>query len=747
MKLSVVKKIACILLSLLVIHCNRPEKHMPQKPPAKPASIDPDPSPAWLSPEESMKTIHLPEGYHLELVASEPVVQEPVAIAWDGDGRMFVAEMRTYMKDVDGTGQDLPQSRISLLEDTDGDGKADKSRVFIDSLVLPRMILPLDDRLLVNETYSYNIYSYRDTNGDGKADEKKLMYGNDTADKRNLEHQKSGLVWNIDNWIYTTNPVRFRYVNGMLQADTLEKAPFGQWGLGKDDYGRLFFSLAGGEVPAWGFQQNPAYGPLELQDQYEQDFQAVWPIIGTPDVQGGSMRVRADSTLNHFTACCGQSVFCGDRLPADLRGDLLICEPVGRLIRRAKVMSRNGKVILKNAYDHAEMLASTDMNFRPVNTATGPDGCLYIVDMYHGIIQESNWTKEGSYLRPRILQRGLDKHTGRGRIYRLVHDGYRPGPRPHMLTEPTPRLVSYLAHSNGWWRDNAQKLIILRGDRSVTPALERMALGEQTFSERLCFWKDKPAAVARIHALWTLEGLHALPKDILFRAFRDEDPQVRKAAVWISETYLKQEDASVIEQLRALVKDTSADVRMQLSLSLRRSRSPMAKAMISGLVAENGDNELLAASWNKYREAGHAKMLDSSIAGKTQIEKRLIRQGAVVFNQLCSTCHGPDGKGLAIAGKSMVAPPLAGQQRISGNKNVLIRILLHGLSGPVDGTPYPDVMPSMGANTDEWIAAVLSYIRNDMGHNAAVVTPEEVKQVRALTAGRQRPWTLAELEK
>src|SRR5690606_30813254 len=128
------------------------------------------------------------------LVASEPMIQEPVAIAWDGNGTLYVAEMRTYMQDVDGSGQDLPLSRISRLEDTDGDGKMDKSSVFIDSLVLPRMILPLDDRLLVNETYTYSIYSYRDKDRDGVSDEKINEYKNVEQNIRNLEQQKSSLL-------------------------------------------------------------------------------------------------------------------------------------------------------------------------------------------------------------------------------------------------------------------------------------------------------------------------------------------------------------------------------------------------------------------------------------------------------------------------------------------------------------------------------------------------------------------------
>ncbi|HLL43132.1 MAG TPA: hypothetical protein VK369_08345, partial [Segetibacter sp.] len=263
-------------------------------------------------------------------------------------------------------------------------------------------------------------------------------------------------------------------------ADSLVSGSNGQWGLTHDNYGRLFFSRGGGENAGSGFQINPVYGQLEFSDAYDDStFGAVWPIIKTPDVQGGLKRLRADTTLNHFTAGNGQSIFRGDRLPASLVGDYLINEPVARIIRRAKVINKNGKITLENAYKQDEFIASSDMNFRPVNTYTGPDGCLYIVDMNRGIIQEGEWTKEDSYLRPQIQRLGLNKNKQFGRIYRLVYDGMQRGPKPQMLNEPVSKLVTYLNHPNGWWRDNAQKEIVLRKDMSVVPALEQIALGKQ----------------------------------------------------------------------------------------------------------------------------------------------------------------------------------------------------------------------------------------------------------------------------
>ncbi|HMI04048.1 MAG TPA: hypothetical protein VK541_16290, partial [Pedobacter sp.] len=232
--------------------------------------VNTSPSPQYLSPQESLKAIHLQKGYHLELVASEPMIHEPVAIAWDGNGRMFVAEMNTYMQDAEGSDEMKPVCKVKRLEDTNGDGKMDKSVVFIDNLLLPRLILALDDRLLVSETNSNHIYSYRDTNGDGVADEKKMVYRNDEVSTNNLEHQKSGLIWNLDNKIYVTyQDVRYKYDNGMLKTEKLINGSGGQWGLANDNYGRLFYSAAGGETPALDFQQNPYFGRLDVGGQLD----------------------------------------------------------------------------------------------------------------------------------------------------------------------------------------------------------------------------------------------------------------------------------------------------------------------------------------------------------------------------------------------------------------------------------------------------------------------------------------------
>ena len=758
-----------LFLSLLVITCTVTKKPVQL---IDSRDLILNPTAAYLSPQESMNTMRLPNGYHLELVASEPMIKEPVALAWDGDAKLYVAEMLTYMQDADFTGEQQARSRISLLEDTDNDGKMDKSTVFIDSLLLPRMILCVNHELLVNESNTITIWSYTDTNGDGKADQKKMAYGNDSyvVNDANMEHQRSGLDWNLDNWIYLTyDPIRFRYKNGVLLADTITSGAGGQWGVTHDDYGRLYYSRAGGEIAAMGFQINPVYGSLDFADQYSPEFAEVWPIIATPDVQGGVIRLRPDSTLNHFTAPCGQSIFRGDRLPPDMVGDYIVCEPVARSIRRAEVINQHGKRTLENTYHRQEFIASSDMNFRPVNTYTGPDGCLYIVDMHRGIIQQGNWTRPGSFLRNAILYRGLDKNTGHGRIYRLVHDGYQRGAKPAMLTDNIHKLVTYLNHPNGWWRDNAQKQLIALGDRSVVPILKQIASGQQASLSTL------PSPLARIHALWTLEGMDALDKTLVIEALKDTNAQVRRTAVWLSETYIKQNDHQLIAQLSRLNDDPDYDVRVQLLLSLHYSKTAPAQAIAKAIAKKNPDNELLAgAVQNSLQKNDDVKAYGKRLGMLSGADRTLILNGAATFKSLCATCHGPDGKGLSIGGGTPPAPPLAGSKRVNllTDKRTVIKILLHGLTGPVDGKTYAD-MPSMAANSDEWIASVISYIRYEFGGNGGFapataarpavagvmasgfvvrtgpspsVKPSEVKKVRQETIRRTKPWTIVELD-
>lgn len=685
---------------------------------------------AMLSPAEEAKTFHVPPGYHMELVLSEPQVREPVVCVFDGDGRMYVAEMRTYMQDIDATNELTPQSLVSRHESTRHDGVFDKHTVYADHLLLPRMVLPLDDRVLIAETNTTTVKMYRDSKGNGMADEKSVFFKGDDVGE-NLEHQESGLVWDMDNWLYAAvNNFRLRWTpKGVIEEPTPSNG--GQWGLCQDDNGKLWFSNAGAEKGLFHFQTPVAYGSFDVPGQFDPSFLTVWPLVPIPDVQGGTLRFRpVEKTLNHFTGCGGQEIFRGDRLPADLRGDALLCEPVGRLIRRAKVSVKDGVTILTNAYDHSEFIRSTDANFRPVNMTTGPDGCLYIVDMYRGIIQEGNWTRPNSYLRPVILQYGLENNIGGGRIWRLVHDGYQPGPAPHMLEEPPAKLVTYLAHPNGWWRDTAQKLLVLRQDKSVVPALRAMT-------------RANPDHIARMHALWTLEGLGALDAGLVREKLKDADPNVRSAAMRASETLYKAGNKSLRTDILAMVRDPDLGVSLQSYMTAKRLDFPDWRRTLT--LAIN------ASSSPGFQALGKGVLVTPrNFDPKHYLvdDAQLLHKGQTVFEQVCFACHGYDATGMPLEGgdaNATIAPPLAGSRTVNGPAAGLLTVLLHGLAGPVDGKNYTAQMVPMGANNDEWVAAIASYVRNSFGNSASVVHPDDVARMRAATQVRAQPWTLEEI--
>jgi glucose/arabinose dehydrogenase/mono/diheme cytochrome c family protein len=684
----------------------------------------------YLSPEEEVKRFVMPEGYRLELVVSDPIIKEPVAIAFDGNGRMFVAEMRSYMQDIDGKNQHSASGRVSLHWSSKGDGVYDQHTVFIDHLVLPRMILPVGNGLLVNETDSQDLWLYRDNNRDGVAEKKILVYAGGPRGG-NLEHQQSGLMWDLDNWLYmamTSYRLRLRGTNVIREPTPPNN---GQWGISQDDYGKPWLVNAGGELGPVNFQQPILYGAFSIKDQFAPGFLEVWPLVGLADVQGGPNRFRPeDKTLNHVTAACGGEIYRGNRLPEDLRGDLLFAEPVGRLIRRAKIEVKEGVTYLHNAYDHSEFIRSTDPNFRPVNLVTAPDGTLYIVDMYRGIIQEGNWVRPGTYLRKVVQEHQLDKNFGRGRIWRLVHKDFQPGPLPDMRHDRPAQLVAHLEHPNGWWRDTAQKLLVLRGDKSVAPVLTEMA---RTSTNHL----------ARIHALWTLEGLNALEPSIVREKLKDEHPQVRVAAIRTSEALYKKGDQSLLPEVKALAKDPDPNVAIQVMLTANLLKWPDSENLIRATLAANPARGV--------REIGLQLLQPRTSFARefTSAEKKVLEHGEVIYKELCFACHGPDGRGMPLQGGQpgvTMGPPLAGSKTATGYRDGIINVVLKGLTGPVRDKTYEAQMVPMESNDDAWIAAVTSYIRNSFGNNAPLIETNDVARVRAAIRNRTQPWTLEELQ-
>jgi glucose/arabinose dehydrogenase/mono/diheme cytochrome c family protein len=688
------------------------------------AEFPPMPPVQPLSAEEQAKTFLLPPGYRLELVLSEPDITEPVCIAFDGNGRLYVAEMRSYMRDIDGTEQLVKSGRVSVHWSSKDGGHYDQHRIFADDLMLPRLLLPLDDGVLIGETDTNDLVLYQDTDGDGISDGKKTVY---TGGPRggNLEHQPSGLTWALDNWLYTAvNNYRLRWKDGQLIKEDIP-GNGGQWGGTQDDEGKFWVVNAGGEKGPLNFQNHILYGQSLARAQFEPGFEIVWPAMGLRDYQGGPGKSRDDGTLNHFTATCGGEIYRGDQLPAELKGNLFFGEPVGRLVRRSVIEVNDGITTLRNPHPQSEFLRSTDACFRPVDMKTAPDGTLFICDMYRGIIQEGNWTREGSYLRKVILQHGMEKIIDRGRIWRLVHESSKPAPAPKLLDATPDQLVATLTHANGWHRDTAQKLLVLRQDPAVVPALAEMAVKHEN-------------PLARNHALWTLEGLGALTAEQVRAALKDPSPALRKAAIRASESLA---DPSLEADITALTTDKDPTVILQVLHTAKRMKWKDHTRLINFTA-------LSAGSPGIKELAG--QMLNNQISFPrefTNAQKDQMRRGQAIFQELCFTCHGLDGKGTEIAGLPdgmTLAPSLAGSKTVVKG-DAILRVLLHGLTGPVNGKTYQSQMISMANNSDEWIADIASYVRKSFGNSGRFIEKGEVAKLRQELASRTSPWTIEEL--
>ncbi|MEO7275623.1 MAG: c-type cytochrome, partial [Vicinamibacterales bacterium] len=735
------------------------QARVPASGPASRADFSPKPPITALTPEQQAKTFVLPPGYRMELVLADPDVDTPAVVEFDGNGRMYVAEFVTYMPDVEGSGQRDPRSRISRWEDTDGDGKYDQRTVFADKLILPRMILPLDkDAILTNETDSDDVIKLTDTNGDGVADKREVFFsGVGVGRDGNLEHEQSGFVWGLDNWIYSTyNSFRFRWTpTGVVREPTGSNG--GQWGLSQDDDGKMWFVCAGCERGPVNFQVPIHYGAFRIADEYEPGFDIVWPIAGVGDMQGGMFRVRSPiGTVNHATATAGPDIVRGHRLPEDLAGDLLFAEPVGRLIRRAKIVKTEGVTQLRNAYPGSEFILSSDPLFRPVNLRTAPDGTVYVADMYRGIIQEGEWTRAGSYLRLKIQQYQLDKVINKGRIWRLRFDGTPEFPgtpagpaavaipgqpavpaiepdrtKPRMFDETPAQLVTHLSHANGWWRDTAQRLLVLRQDKSVVPALQALA-------------RTSDNVLARFHATWTLEGLGALDAGLVRELMKDANPRLRIQAIRASESLYKHGDHSFAADYKAAAKDTDADVSLQALLSLNVLKIADGPATIQATMDANKARGI--------QEIGKVLMTPPARGrggiGMTTEQQDLLQRGETIYTELCFSCHGPDGRGAPLAGApagTMMAPPLAGSPRVQSHRDYVVKVLLNGLTGPLNDKAYTQVMVPMGQK-DDWIAAISSYVRNSFGNTGGTVSVADVARVRTAVAARKVMWTAPELE-
>ena len=570
-----------------------------------------------LTPAETLTTFHMPPGYRVELVASEPLIQDPVMIDWDGEGRMYAVEMPGYMADIEAKGEHAPIGKIVVLEDTNNDGRMDKRTVFQEGLVLTRWLKVLDRGVLVAEPP--NLWLFQDTNGDLRADRKELVTATYGRREGNVEHNANSLLWALDNNIYTSEiDVDLRLKNGKFDVSkTLSR---GQWGITQDDAGRIYrntneSALHVDLVPARYFMRHS--GLLRTRGSYESltgpngELNEAWPIRPTRGVNRGYQHgiLRPDGTLAKYTSVCAPMVFRGDRLPAELYGNVFVVDPTVNLVSRFILGESPSGLTASKAYRdvRGEFLASTDERFRPVNLSLAPDGTLYVVDMYRGIIQHKGYMTE--YLRDYVQKHSLEQPNSFGRIYRVMHETTRRDTTPLRMRAPAAELVSTLSHPNGWRRDMAQQLLVERGDTSVVPALRKIS--ESAAEPR-----------TRLHALWTLDALDAIEPATVTQALGHSNRDVRVAALRLAERWLGQPNHPIQGAVLKRFEDEDWAVRRQLAATLGELPPASKEAALATILERHGDDPIAVDAAISGMRGSEMAVLERLLQGVAETPQR-----------------------------------------------------------------------------------------------------------------------------
>ena len=521
------------------------------------------PRSAAVAAEDAVSTFHLLEGLRIELVAAEPDVVDPVAVRFDEHGRMWVVEMRDY-PDGPAAGK-TPQSRIRRLEDKDGDGRYETSATFASGLIMPTGLQPWQGGVIV--TLAGRIAYFKDTTGDGRADVEETWYTGFATENSQLRANHPRFA--LDNRIYVANGLRggdvvlakqsgapvVSLAGRDLRFDPARRAQYeavsgnGQFGLTFDDFGQRFVSS----------NRNPLVHVV-LENRYLSRGPRMAVPAVTVDVaaSGADSRVYplidAWTTSNlhagQFTAACGALIYRGDALPEVYLGAGFVCEPTGSLVHAEKLSPRGATFTSVPVAERREFLASTDPWFRPVNLEVGPDGELYVVDMYRAVIEHPDWMPGELTTRPDLLD-GAD----RGRIWRVVAKDHPRRDSRQIESNPTAAgLVALLEHPNGWQRETAARLIYEQQDRSIADRLKAMV-------------RDGRSAVARLRALWALDGLGLLDDETLRDALADGDGRVQSQAVRLSEPRLEA-DPNLRRIVWKLATAADPGLRFQVALSL-----------------------------------------------------------------------------------------------------------------------------------------------------------------------------------
>lgn len=536
--------------------------------------------PGPLSPEESIKTFQFAEDFKAEIYAAEPLVIDPVDLEFDEEGNAYVVSMLDAYKPDSVKGKD----KILLLKDLNNDGRADTAIVFADNLREATSVLPWKGGLLV--AAAPNIMYFKDTDGDGQADQKDILFtGFFTG---NEEAQITNLRFGIDNWIYANNNGQAGEVSFTKKPDApklkmsgadfrfrLDRDQFelatgpGQFGLAIDDWGHRFFTnntihIRQVVAPRRYLARNPYLTPglktaiFNISDHdllmYQKSETPHWRQVRTDrrnkEYQENHLD-RVEYARDHFTGASGGTFYGGDAFPEAYYGNIFTGDVSGNLVHR-DILTESDEapyMIAKRGAQEKdkEFLASTDTWFRPANFSVGPDGHLYVIDMYRQHI-------ETPLSIPADLQTDMDFDAGNtmGRIYRIVpqNSAEVKWEKPNLKNATTEQVVNTLSHKNKWWRTTAQRLLLERQDKTAIPQVK------QLFAE-----SNDPRT--RLHALYVLEGMDALDAAIVKAALKDPAAGVRENAAILAERF-----PACLSDLERLTEDSSLRVSYQATLSL-----------------------------------------------------------------------------------------------------------------------------------------------------------------------------------
>lgn len=717
------------------------------------------PSPA-LEPVDALKSFKLHEDFEIGIAASDPQIENPLAIQFDGNGRMWVVEMRAYMPNADAEGEEEPIGRISILTDTDGDGTFDDYKVFMDGLVQPRSIAFYKNGIL----YAGHDKLYFVENVNDKAG-KMTVIDENYAGKGNVEHRANGLMRGLDNWIYNVkSDARYREIDGKWVKDSTDFR--GQWGISQTNYGRIaynenWFGMKADQLMPNLLRRNPNHPKAFGNGARIAYREKLFPARITPGVnRGGEGDIDEKGYLKASTASCGPVIYRGTQFPPEWRNTAFFCEPAANLVRVIKMDEKDGLLSGSLPLKEREFLASTDERFRPVNLFNAPDGSLFLVDLYHGIVQHKAYLTP--YLREHIAHRNLESDPRLGRIYRIKAKGRPLGDVPQMLGKKAVELVPFLAHENGWCRDTAQQLIIDSGDAGVVASLNAMA-------------NDTEKPLGQIHALWTLEGLGAVNIEAIAGAMRSEDPHVLEMAIRLSEMLPAEDAEKLFPVMLGFALRPELVVRRQLAASLGKLPGDNALVLLEKVLVENLDQpyfreaainglggrekrfqEILGddfkdAKFNEYL-AECLRIKTSAAAFKLPRDKAHLasfKRGEELFVANCMACHGADGMGM-----EQLGPPLVDSEWVTGSHKLLAAIILQGMHGPIrvagkDYTPAA-VMPGLKDNTelpDERLADIATFVRFAWDNGKDSVKAETFAGVRKELQERNTTFTQEELEK